>query len=300
MFVLRILVALLLATFPLLAEDSYELRLHRPVKAGDKFKLSAKIAVDAQTKTIFNADEVEEEKILAGCTLKGDLTVTEATAKGLIKGMRLKLSAADCVSDGEAASFFKAGDVIMIRHGDPDEVVKVNGQDPDETQSEIIDAFLYVHGDDNATDDELLGVPGKVKTGQTWPINSEAMLRDWVREGFGGLKAEDMKGSTTLSEITKLNGEPAARLLGEFKIENVGLKLPSLPEAIRAKRFKLELKDETEMPLDPAGTAARVKTQMHLESDSDGTLEQDDGKAVKVRVNLRQRCAVELTVSPVK
>ena len=151
-------------------------------------------------------------------------------------------------------------------------------------------------------------IPVTVRIGGTewttslWPKDGRYVvpLKDWVREGFGGLKAEDMKGSTTLSEITKLDGEPAARLLGEFKIENAGLQLPSLPEAIRAKRFKLELKDETEMPLDPAGTATRVKTQMNLESDSDGTLEQDDGKAVKVRVNLRQRCAVELSVSPVK
>jgi hypothetical protein len=38
---------------------------------------------------------------------------------------------------------------------------------------------------------------------------------------------------------------------------------------------------------------------MNIESDSDGTLEQD-GVFVKVRVNLRQRCAAELSVTPVK
>jgi hypothetical protein len=302
MHALRLFFALALAILPVravYADDTYEVRLHRPVKTGDRFRLDAKVAVDMSTKTIFNADEVEEETVVAACKLTGEVTVVEATAKGLVKELRLKLSNAECINDGEDADFFKAGDVIHIRHAQPDAFIEINGLYPDQTQLELINTFLYVQGDENSTDDELLGAPGKVKPGESWGMNKDAVLKDWIREGFDGLKAEDLKGKTTLTEITKFEGQPALRLQGEFQIENAGLKIPSLPEEMRAKRFKLEIKDETEMPLDPGATSARSKTHMNIESDSDGTLEQD-GVFVKVRVNLRQRCAAELSITPLK
>lgn len=284
---------------PLLADESYEVRMHRPVKVGDRFNLAAKVAVDAETRTILNADDIDEEKIVAACRLAGELTVLSTTPKGLSKEVRLKLSEAQCMENGDASDFFKVGDVIYLRHDQPDKVVQINGAEPTSTQSELIDAFLYVQGDENATDDELLGAAGKVKPGESWSVNREAMLKDWVREGFAGLKADDLKGSTTLSEITDLDGHPAARLRGEFKIENVGLQLPSLPEELKAKRFRLEIKDETDLPLDPAATSAFSKSQMSLESESAGVIEQD-GQVMKVRVNLKQRCAAEVAVTPVK
>jgi hypothetical protein len=281
-------------------DESYIVRLHRPVKVGDRFKLAAKVAVDMHTKTIMNADEVEEEDVVAACRLAGELTILSTTPKGLAKEVRLKLSEAECVSDGEDDDFFKKGDVIYLRHDNPAKVVQVNGAEPDQTQAELIDSFLYVQGDGSSTDDELLGVPTeKVRPGQSWPVNREAMLKDWILEGFAGLRTDDLKGMTTLSEITKLDGKPAARLKGEFRIENAGLRMPSLPEEMRAKRFKLEINDETELPLDPAALATRSKTSLSIESESAGLIDVD-AKPVKVRVNVSQRCASELTLTPVE
>jgi hypothetical protein len=297
--VLRLLFTLTFLAMPLVAQESYEVRMHRPVKKGERFKLDAKVAVDVYTKTILNADDIEETKVLAACKLTGDLTILDITAKGLAKELRLKLTTAECIADGEAADFFKKGDVIYLRHGEPDSVVQVNGQEPDSEQGELIDTFLYVQGDENSTDDELLGTSSKVKPGDSWAMNKEAMLKDWIREGFEGLKAEDIKGKTTLTEITKLEGEPAVRLNGEFTIENTGLQMPSFPEEIRAKKFKLTINDETDLPIDPTRTAARSRMSMTIESDSDGTIEQD-GRATKVRVNMRQRCAAEVHVVPQK
>jgi hypothetical protein len=295
-FLALVLSLLLLPTLST-ADESYDVKLHRPVKVGDRFKLAAKVAVDMHTRTIMNADEVEEEDVVAACRLSGELTILSTTPKGLAKELRVNVSEAECISDGEPADFFKKGDIIYLRHDQPDKLVQVNGTDPDDTQAEVIDSFLYVQGDDQATDDELLGAPGKVKTGESWPVNREAMLADWVREGFAGLKAEDLKGQTTLAEITDLEGKPAARLLGVFRIDNAGLRMPSLPDEIRAKRFKLEIKDETDVPLDPAGLATRSKTNLNIESDSDGLID-SSGRPVKVRVTMRQRSASDVALTP--
>jgi hypothetical protein len=113
------------------------------------------------------------------------------------------------------------------------------------------------------------------------------------------LKADDLKGRTTLFEIVKLGGKPAARLRGEFRIENAGLHLPTLPEEIRAKSFKLEINDETDLPLDPAALDTHSRTNLSIESESSGLIEVDE-KPVKIRVNLRQRCASEVTLTPLE
>lgn len=289
-------VGLLLSGFAVAADDTYELRLHRPMKVGDRLKIAAKVAIDMQTRTILHADELEEEGVTAACRLAGELTVLSTTSKGLAKEVRMKLSEVECIKDGEDADFFKPGDLIYLRHDKPEKIIQVNGVEPDATQSEVIDTFLYVQGDESATDDELLGTPSKVKAGDSWPVNRQAMLKDWVEAGFAGLREDDLKGKTTLAEITKLDGAPAAKLQGEFRIENAGLHLPSMPEEVRAKRFTLEIQDETDLPLDPNALAVRSRMNLSMESESDGTIE-SEGEWVKVRMKLRQRCAFEMTVT---
>ena len=46
---LRFLFALVFFVVPVLAQDTYEIRLTRPVKTGDRFKLTARVAFQSET-----------------------------------------------------------------------------------------------------------------------------------------------------------------------------------------------------------------------------------------------------------
>src|SRR5262245_18893869 len=74
---LRLLVLLVLGfAWPVAAaEDAYEIRLERPVKVGDRFKVAAKVTVDSSTKTIAKGEDPAEETIRASCKLLAEYTV---------------------------------------------------------------------------------------------------------------------------------------------------------------------------------------------------------------------------------
>ena len=57
----RALLVLSLFVSTLAAEDLHEIRLLRPVKAGDRFDVSAKVAYEDRMKTSFDGKEVESE-----------------------------------------------------------------------------------------------------------------------------------------------------------------------------------------------------------------------------------------------
>jgi hypothetical protein len=296
---LRWCAALVFLTFSLHAEESYEVRLHRPVKVGEKYNLAAKVGVKVTTRMTMNADDVKEETLVAGCQLLGELKVLATTPKGMLKELRLKIREAESFQDGVKADLFKAGDVILVRHDRPHAAIEVNGEAPTPTQQEIIDGFLYVHGDASATDDELVGTSKKVKPGETWAMNREAVTADWLRDGFEGLKPEHISGSTKLVKIQHLNERPGMSLEGEFKIESTGLRVPNMAEDMQSKLFKMEIKDRTELLLDLAATDVRFTVEIAIESDSSGTLEQD-GELAKIRLQVNHRNKAEMVVTPVK
>ena len=300
---LRLLFAIFFCTLlSVRAEETFEVRLHRPAKAGDRFRIAAKIAIESETTTAFDKEDADVEKVNAACKLTGELTAVTVTPKGLVSELKLKLTDVECVSDGAKVAFFKSGDVIHLRHDRDEKFVKVNGDDPDELQGEVIDDLLSVASDTEPTDDEVCGTKEKVALGAEWPMSSALAAKSWNEEGFEGMKARDIKGSTKLVETTTLDGQPALRFRGEMKVNSSTMKMPRNPEEtgeIKTKRFTMEASDDTEIPVDPTAMSSRVKLQVKIEAESGGKIERD-GETVTVSVKTRHRYAYEIAETPVK
>ena len=118
----RLLLALSALSLFASAEDSYEIRLVRPMKVGDRFDVSAKVALEDGVSTTFDGSPVEDDKTVAACRLTGTMSVVAVTTKGQPKELRLKLKTVECVQDGKSAQFFKAGDELHLRNADPDNI----------------------------------------------------------------------------------------------------------------------------------------------------------------------------------
>lgn len=296
---LRLLLAIFLGTLLTLhSEETYEIRLHRPVKAGDRFRIAAKIAIESETSTTLNKEDAVVEKVNVACKLTGELTVVAVTKNGLASEVRFKLAEVECVSDGAKAAFFKTGDVIHLKQDDEEKIAEVNGAEPDELQNAVIDDLLSVAGEKAPTEDEVSGTKDKVAVGAEWPINPAVAAKGWSDYGYEGLKAQDIKGSTKLVEVGKLDGKPSLRLRGELKVSSSGIRMPGNPEELKTKQFSLEASDETEMPVDPAAMESRVKLQVKLETESAGKIERD-GETVKVKIKMRHRYAYEIAETPI-
>jgi hypothetical protein len=268
------------------------------MKTGARYKLEAMVAVEKSTKTIFNGEDIGGDVIAAGCKLSGELTVVEATPKGLAKELSFAFSSVECVEDGVKAKFFQKGDVVLLRHAEPYAAMWVNGAKTSPVQEEIIEGFLAVDGDDASTDDELSGTSKKVKAGESWEFNRAVFVADLVRDGLRGIKPEHLSGSMKLAKIEDFKNRPGMIVEGEFKVDATGTSWAELPD-LRADTFKVRGKDQTVLPLDPEAGDLKYTMEMKIESDSSGTVEKDSNVA-NMRFQMKKREKSELLITPLK
>ena len=77
----RVLLAISLLISTLVAEDLHEIRLLRPVKAGDRFEISAKVAIRGFHSVVMSVRDVEEQErfFVEGLGFKKVATISEPT-----------------------------------------------------------------------------------------------------------------------------------------------------------------------------------------------------------------------------
>jgi len=281
------------------AAETHEIRLLRPLKAGDRFDVAAKIAYEDGVKTSVDGREVESDETAAACRLSGSLTVVSVTTKGLPKEIRLKLKAVECVLDGRTAEFFQNGDDLLLRRDEPENVALVNGEPADDVQSQVLESLLSVQAENEVTDEDIFGTTEKVAVGAEWPVNAKAMVQALSQNGVTGLKPEGIKGQAKLVRVGEFESQAALSLKMAAQIEGKAVQLASLPENVKGRRFHSEYAIEMDVPVDPTSTAGHIKGMVKMEIDASGTGE-FDGKEVEIAVKIERRVASELTATPAK
>jgi hypothetical protein len=295
----RLLLPLLFLAGIALADETYDLRLARPVKAGAKFKLTARVAFQSETKSQFTGFPADEEKMNVACKLTGELTVVEVTAKGMVKELRLKLEEAESFEDGEPAKLFSVGDVITMKHHAEKDEIRINGEEPDENKAELIDALLNVSAEEEATDDEVFGAKGKVKVGDEWNADREALATEMKRQNLDGLKAEDFKATARVAETASVNGQPGLRVVCEMKFDSPNASLPNVGEGMKTKRVKAEVRSEMDLPVDPTSLAVHARWLIQFQFDAAGKVRDEEGQDVPTKVSVKRRAAIDATEVPI-
>ncbi|MEO6787118.1 MAG: hypothetical protein ABI318_13385 [Chthoniobacteraceae bacterium] len=297
--ILRAFLVLSLFVSSVLAEEKHEIKLLRPVKAGDRFDVSAKVAYEDSMKTSFDGREVESNVTSAACRVTGTLTVVAVTTKGLPSAMRLKVASAECLNAGQPAGFFKEGDELFLRRDEPENETQVNGEAADDVQSQLIESLLTVQAEDEVSDEDIFGTKDKVAVGAEWPVNAKAAVASLERSGVLGLKPAGVSGTAKLVSLGEFEKQPAFSVHMDAKIDGKGVTLSNLPENVKGKKFHSEYTVEMDVPVDPASTAGRTKGMATLAVDAAGT-EEFDGKKIDVAVRIDRRVASEITATPVK
>ena len=295
----RVLLAISLLISTLAAEDLHEIRLLRPVKAGDRFEISAKVACEDSVKTSFDGREIESEQTVLACRLTGALTVIAVTKKGLPSAIRLKVKTVDCIRNGQPAQFFSEGDELFLRRDEPENEAQVNGEAADDIQSQVIESLLTVQAEDEVSDEDIFGISKKVLVGEEWPVNGKAAVASLARNGVTGLDPAGVSGHAKLVTLGEFEKQPAFSVRMDAKIDGKGVTMTSLPENVKGSRFHSEYTVEMDVPVDPASTAGRTKGMAKMEVDAAGT-EDFDGKKVEVAVKIDRRVASEISATPVK
>ena len=295
----RAFLVLCLFISTLTAADLHEIRLLRPVKAGDRFDVSAKVAYEDRMKTTFDGKEVESNETIMACRMTGALTVVAVTKKGLPSALKLKVKTVECIHAGQRADFFKEGDELSLRRDEPENESQVNGEAADDLQAQIIESLLNVQAEDEVSDEDIFGTKDKVAVGAVWPVNAKAAVSSLERSGVTGLDPKGVSGHAKLVTLGEFEKQPAFFVHMDAKIDGKGVTLSSLPENVKGKKFHSEYTIEMEVPVDPASTAGRTKGMAKMEVEAEGT-EEFDGKKIAVAVKIDRRVASEIAATPVK
>ena len=297
--IVRALFALAVFATSVFAADTHEIKLLRPVKAGDRFEISAKVAFEDSMKTSFDGREIESAETVVACRLTGALTIVAVTKKGLPSAIRLKVKTVDCVRSGQPAQFFSEGDELFLRRDEPENEAQVNGEAADDVQSQVIESLLTVQAEDEVSDEDIFGISEKVAVGAEWPVNGKAAVASLARNGVTGLDPAGVSGHAKLLTLGEFEKQPAFSVRMDAKIDGKSVTLTSLPENVKGKKFHSEYTVEMDVPVDPASTAGRTKGMAKMEVDAAGT-EEFDGKKVEVAVKIDRRVASEISATPVK
>ena len=295
----RALLALAAFATTVFAAETHAIKLLRPMKAGDRFDISAKVAFEDIMKTNFDGREVESEETIVACRLTGALTVVAVTKKGLPSALKLKVKTVECVQGGQPAHFFSEGDELFLRRDEPENEAQVNGDAANDVQSQIIESLLTVQAEDEVSDEDIFGTSEKVAVGAEWPVNGKAAVASLARNGVTGLDPKGVSGHAKLVTLGEFEKQPAFSVHMSAKIDGKGVTLSSLPENVKGSRFHSEYTVEMDVPVDPASTAGRTKGMAKMEVDAAGT-EDLDGRKVDVTVKIDRRVASEITATPAK
>ena len=295
----HVFLVLCLFVSTLAAEDLHEIRLLRPVKAGDRFDVSAKVAYEDKMKTSFDGKEVESNETIMACRMTGALTVVAVTKKGLPSALKLKVKTVECIHAGQPADFFKEGDELSLRRDEPENESQVNGEAADDMQAQIIESLLSVQAEDEVSDEDIFGTKDKVAVGAEWAVNAKAAVSSLERSGVTGLDPKGVSGHAKLVTLGEFEKKPAFSVHMDAKIDGKGVTLSNLPENVKGKKFHSEYTIEMDVPVDPTSTAGRTKGMAKMEVEAEGT-EEFDGKKIAVAVKIDRRVASEITATPAK
>ncbi len=299
MNVIRSLVALLFLAGAVFGQDTYSIRLARPVKAGERFKVSARAAVIS--KTVREVEKVPEEndEVNLACKVTGELTVVAVTAKGMASELVLKIENTETFNDGEQAEIFSSGDVIAVKKGTEENVVTVNGEDPDDEQSELIDVLMSVAGDDEATDDEAFGTDKKVKVGDEWTAHRDVLAHEMVRQDIRGLKPTDLTAYAKVLSTTTVNGEPALKVSCSMSFASQKARMQKLGEGLKADTVSAEVHSELDLPVNLESTATHARATTKFNIIAKGTIQDDEGQTVPVHITTDRRTAIDASETPI-
>lgn len=298
MHAFRIFLSLVFLSSGVFADELFEVRMARPVKAGYKSRIAARVAFQSETITKLAGETAEPEKLDAACKLAGELTVVEVTSKGMPKELRFKISEVESFEDGEKAELFDTGDVISIKHGRDKNEITINGEEADETTGEIIQAVFSVAEDEDATIDEGFGSKEKVKVGDEWVGNRAVIAEEMARQGVEGLKPDEIKATTKLVEKTTVNNEAALRFVSDLAFDSGTARVRQLGSDFKTKRVKTTVRSELDYPIDPASLAVHGRSMMNFELESKGDVPDGEGGKSAIEITVKRRAAVDATETP--
>ena len=240
------------------AKDSgkaYEIKLARPMKVGMKYSMTADGALVRQV--TLKKGFVTQKQPDDGFGVHFEGTVEVLALDDIGEEAKVACTIDKCTrltSEGETELVAK-GKVLIAEGKGKDTVFSLkDGGELSKEASEALELVISLDTDDKLNDDDLLGTKEKKKVGESWPVTSENVAKDYER-AKATVKPEDVEGSFRLDGLEKVGDTECLKLSGNLKVKHMVTKADEneddrLPEGYVVEGGSMEAKYSGLFPVD--------------------------------------------------
>jgi hypothetical protein len=251
------------------AEPDYAIKLTRPEKAGNEFRIAAVTSqtIASMAKTPGKADEQRTDT--ATVTLDAAVKVLEVDKNGTPSKITLTVDKLTVKkNEAAAAELLVKGTVVTASVKDGASVFEVEGKAVTPEKAMAL-AMVVTLGEGQAADDETFGTKDRKKVGDQWPINAELASKEMAKKGMGVAK-EDLTGTVKLEGAVKVG---AVECL-DIRARMVGKKFSTPPApGFKTQDGSIEVAFAAKLPVDPAARSLEQSMDMTAKTVATGKLD---------------------------
>jgi len=205
-----------------LAED-YEIRLHRPLKAGDHYQMAALARDSRKASTTMDGQAFRQSAEDLTLEFEAMVKVLEVTKEACSK---IALTIIKCCKvDGEVRTPLLPKDATVTAAFLNGKYIFEQGGVPVVPEVQKALHLLVLLGKRGLADDETYGTSDRKKVGEHWGINAERALDDLKKSGLEA-KKEDFIGTVKLEKVAKVGGGECLQIAADMSIARLSKEVP--------------------------------------------------------------------------
>jgi len=243
-----------------LAQEDYQIRLDRPHKVGEKFKVAVQ-AEDTRGQKVSQDDKVlQDGKVKVKANLEATMEVLAVDEAGDVTKAAYTVAKFDAEINGNSTKALDEGAVITAGRKDGQKLYLIKDEPAPQGLARLLDLVIPVKEEGKPDKDPTFGTKQRQKVGDSWAVNSEL-----IAKGLSGkalkVAAENVSGKTTLVEAVTVGDVKCLRLKVEVTLQNVSFPLPPGSKTLEAT---IGIGVEAVLPVDPALPLVEDKTRMNM------------------------------------
>lgn len=240
------LLALIVPVSALHAADDYVIRLNRPMRVGDRYRIDAKGAKREQQRITISGQVQNESKVLSvhliavGRVLAVDSRRRASRTEYLIETLQR-------TSLGTTEDVLSAGRKVVAESKGGKTMFTVDGGPASAPVSDALSVVISASAPDSPTDDEIFGTRERKRVGESWSIDSASAAAYLSKAGLS-VSPKDLEGKVSLDDVTTVGAVKALEITAHLRAERMKV---SLPDWAKIEEASMEAGFTGLVPVDP-------------------------------------------------
>jgi hypothetical protein len=257
----RPIVLVLLLTAACAAQDEkdaeekiYTIRLFRPAKVGDRYRLSSSRSIEQRRITFDGARETSRAESALRGALTGTVTVRRVDERGRLRALTCVVESFSLTADGIETHPIEKGVVLLSDEVADETTIKRDDGRP--VPAAALDLLVLMLEVTNTSDeDAMFGSAVPRAPGETWAGHTAAIAAD-LKDNQLAAAHEDIRAELKVTAVTKLAGREVVEVA-----RNVSAKVSDeRAQAATLEKGTLEFRGTTVGDADPARRVPAVQS----------------------------------------